>query len=196
MKKLLFAASILLSLPSFAQQKTLIIDAAHGGADNGAIGATGISESYVTWMFAEALRKSAIEAGYTVVLTRPEPGTLPSLEERAALIRKYPGNTRFISLHAGTATNTAVRGAVIRFDGGNGASNGSGAWAESLKTALAAKAAKIEVSNSTKLRVLTGSPVPAVSIDLGYMSNLEDLVQLETPSYQEAVAKLIVSTLE
>lgn len=81
-------------------QKTLsvvIVDPAHGGADQGARGSAGIAESDVTLGFARLLRISLEAQGLRVILSR-QANDDPSFDDRSKLANGQRGHI-FISLH-------------------------------------------------------------------------------------------------
>jgi N-acetylmuramoyl-L-alanine amidase len=86
--------------PPSPPQKTLnvvIIDPAHGGADAGARGSTGIVESDVVLGFARLLRISLEAQGLRVLLTR-QANDGPSFDDRSKLANAQR-NGVFITLH-------------------------------------------------------------------------------------------------
>ena len=83
-----------------APQKTLavvIVDPAHGGADAGARGSTGIVESEVVLSFARLLRISLEAQGLRVLLTR-QANEGPSFDDRSKVVNAQRGGI-FITLH-------------------------------------------------------------------------------------------------
>jgi N-acetylmuramoyl-L-alanine amidase len=80
--------------PSLA---VVVLDAAHGGADTGARGATGINESDITLEYAHNVRPALEAAGFRVVETRDD-NSDPSFDERAA-VANGQRNAIFITLH-------------------------------------------------------------------------------------------------
>jgi len=100
-----------LAIPQAPARPTLavvVLDAAHGGSDAGARGATGINESDITLEFARNV-KLAIEAqGFRVVETR-EDNEDPSFDERSAIANAQRGSV-FVTLHvSSTGTPGQVR---------------------------------------------------------------------------------------
>ena len=86
--------------PPAPPQKTLslvIIDPAHGGADPGARGSSGIAESDVVLSFARLLRISLEAQGLRVLLTR-QSNDDPSFDDRSRLANAQRGDI-FITLH-------------------------------------------------------------------------------------------------
>ena len=94
------------------QKKIIAIDPGHGGVDPGAIGVSGIYEKIVTLAAAQQL-KSRLEATgrYKVILTRDRDVSL-GLSERREIARAAEADI-FVSLHADSIANTAVRGLSV-----------------------------------------------------------------------------------
>ncbi|HTC63078.1 MAG TPA: N-acetylmuramoyl-L-alanine amidase [Candidatus Saccharimonadales bacterium] len=81
-------------------QKTLavvVLDPAHGGADPGARGSSGIAESDVVLGFARLVRISLESQGFRVILTR-QANEDPSFDDRSKVANAQRGDI-FISLH-------------------------------------------------------------------------------------------------
>jgi len=90
--------------PAPPPQKTLstvIIDPAHGGADQGARGASGIAESDVVLGYARLLRISLEAQGFRVILTR-QANEDPSFDDRSKQANSLRGDL-FISLHVASS---------------------------------------------------------------------------------------------
>jgi N-acetylmuramoyl-L-alanine amidase len=80
---------------------TVILDPAHGGADFGARGPTGLAESDVVLDFARAAR-IALEAQRLRVLLTREGNQDPSFDNRSAMVNGLH-NAIFISLHVSSS---------------------------------------------------------------------------------------------
>ena len=90
----------------------VVVDPGHGGDDPGAIGASGTYEKALTLDAARALKRLLEARGpYRVVLTRSDDRYL-KLAQRVALARRA-GAHLFISIHADSAADPAVRGAGV-----------------------------------------------------------------------------------
>jgi N-acetylmuramoyl-L-alanine amidase len=86
--------------PTIPPRKTVavvILDPAHGGADQGARGLSGITESDVVLSFARLVRISLEAQGLRVVLTR-QANDDPSFDDRSRLANAQRGSV-FITLH-------------------------------------------------------------------------------------------------
>lgn len=103
------------ALPDFAGVptiRTIVVDAGHGGTDEGARGSEGTLEKNVTLGVARRLR-AAIEArlGARVILTRTGDTVVP-IDERAAVANNNKADL-FISLHANSSRSVARQGAEV-----------------------------------------------------------------------------------
>lgn len=86
--------------PTISPQKTLavvILDPAHGGADPGARGSSGIAESEIVLSYARLVRISLEAQGLRVILTR-QANDAPSFDDRSRLANAQRGGI-FITLH-------------------------------------------------------------------------------------------------
>lgn len=75
----------------------IVLDAAHGGTDNGARGQTGAIEKDLVLDYARMVRSELESQGFHVVLTRNDDSN-PSYADRAAMANAYR-DAVFISLH-------------------------------------------------------------------------------------------------
>jgi len=75
----------------------VVVDPAHGGADLGARGASGINESDITLIYSQAMRPALESAGVRVMVTR-ENNANPSFDDRSAIVNGQRGVV-FITLH-------------------------------------------------------------------------------------------------
>ncbi len=100
-----------LPAPDPSAPKIIVIDAGHGGKDPGAFGANR-HEKDLTLAAAHALRDRLVKTGrYKVVLTRDTDVFVP-LEQRVQIARRANADL-FISLHADSGGDPAIRGATV-----------------------------------------------------------------------------------
>jgi N-acetylmuramoyl-L-alanine amidase len=177
----------------------LVIDAAHGGNDNGALSASGDKESNITLQFAEALAQEAKAHNIEVVMTRKSDADAKTPEERAHIAPVDDTKTYFISLHANASENKDPKqhGIEVIFTGAGKFAGESSALAKKLTINL--RNAGINETNITdkgrNLVVIRDNNVPAIAIETGYMTNAEDLAKLKSPEYQKKMASLIVASV-
>lgn len=87
---------------------TIVLDAGHGGDDEGARGAHGVVEKELVLDVARRLRDRLKDVGLQVVLTRDRDLYVP-LEQRTAIANRARGDL-FVSIHANAASERAARG--------------------------------------------------------------------------------------
>lgn len=91
---------------------TVVIDAGHGGADPGAIGANGVFEKNVVLAIAKDLKRKLERTGrYNVLLTR-DTDKFIRLYKRVEFARNNNADL-FVSIHADTIGKSSVRGASV-----------------------------------------------------------------------------------
>ncbi len=190
-----------------AQLKTVVIDPAGGGKDEG-IKSPYVTEKEVTLDIALKLRDKLKAEGYEVVLTR-ESDAQVSEAQRQKIAEAVAGEAILISLRAGTGAVT-VKGfetstlppagtpatsesddAVIdrRFFPGNINDRESLALATVLQSS-AVTGLKTPDLGIKRLRFaeLRDINMPAAVCRVGFLSNKEEAMKLGTPEYRETVA--------
>jgi N-acetylmuramoyl-L-alanine amidase len=93
------------------KRKVIIIDAGHGGKDQGATGIMGTIEKDLVLEYALLLKSILKSFGYTVFLTRNNDSYL-TLVERRKFAQNYNGSL-MIALHADSATSIEARGLSV-----------------------------------------------------------------------------------
>jgi N-acetylmuramoyl-L-alanine amidase len=99
--------------PEVDRFDTVVLDAGHGGEDEGAKGARGALEKDVVFEVAARLAALLRERGLRVVLTREADRFVP-LERRTAIANDARGDL-FLSIHANAAPDRAARGVETYF---------------------------------------------------------------------------------
>ena len=95
-----------------SKSKIIVLDPGHGGVDPGAIGRQGTYEKKIVLMAAKTIKKILVQTGrYEVVMTRKSDQFI-ALRKRVAIARRAQADL-FISLHADSIKNGAVRGATV-----------------------------------------------------------------------------------
>ena len=158
-------------------RRIVVIDAGHGGADPGTIGASGTYEKSVTLAAAREV-KSVFEASsrYKVVLTRDDDFFIP-LRERVAKARAA-GAELFISLHADSMSDHSHRGASVY----------------TLSEVASDKEADALAAKENKADLIAGIDLSNENPDV--MNILIDLAQRETMNYSARFAANLVNELD
>jgi N-acetylmuramoyl-L-alanine amidase len=209
-----------------------VIDAGHGGDENGAKGPGGALEKQITLSVARRL-KAALEGrlGLRVILTRESDATV-GLDERAAIANNNKADL-FVSLHANAAPRTATSGAEVFYlsldEYGDAAERvahtdsdplpvfGGGtrdielilwdmAQARYIKES-AALAHTVEASlrqrvpmsaraiQQAPFRVLVGANMPAVLVEMGFITNAAQEKQLQSDEFQNLIVQALVESI-
>ncbi len=88
--------------------RRVVLDAGHGGLNEGTASAAGLLEKHVALDLAERARRLLLERGFEVVLTRTDDKTL-SLKERATAANQSRGDI-FVSIHLNSLEPASARG--------------------------------------------------------------------------------------
>lgn len=191
-------ALLTIAHPSELFSKIVVLDAGHGGKDPGAI-RSGINEKDINLkIMMDYLRPYLEHTDIKVYYTRTS-DVFVSLADRAAFAERV-GADFFVSLHANTFSNTSVQGTEVYYCTTNTAVTKNGKTSKELATIFAKQ---VSSAFGTKNRgiftanfdVLKLNTVPAVLIELGYMSNASDLNRLTNGVNQKNAATAIYETI-
>jgi len=194
MKKIafVFAAFLALSTTATAQKTKLIIDAAHGGADGGAKSANGDKESDLCLQFAQALETEAAKKNIEVVMVRTA-DEYKTLNTRNTFKPEAGTKTYFISFHMNTESTKTQRGATIRYSGKAKDAETTKAFAEKLMNGFnLINDMGTVINNESNAMIVKNSEIPAVIIEPGYISNVDDLRKMKDKGIQQEVAMLVL----
>ena len=171
-------------------------DFGHGGSDPGAIGIGGIMEKNLVleigFMAVEILRSKGID----VVITRNKDEYV-SLKTRCD-ISNNSNSDLFISLHCNAFHNAATKGVeVFHYPGSSkGEMYSKIILDDIIKSGL--YTANRGVKTSDKFYVLKRTRATAVLIELGFITNYDDLKRIESNKYKLAdiLANSIIKCLQ
>lgn len=193
--------SVTIAKPSEIYQNIVVLDAGHGGSDPGT-SKNGTKEKDLTLKMIYELAEQHFNSPYSsvkVYWTRTEDKTV-SLLDRAALADKV-GADLFISLHMNSASNTSAKGMEILYANKNSnyLANANSKliakeFADSLISELNMGGRKNTIVDRPNLVVLNKTNVPAILIELGFLSNSSDYEKITDPVFQEDVARAIYDT--
>ena len=181
---------------------TVVIDAGHGGIDPGSTTANGIVEKDLTLKISKKIQELAKHYNVAVVMTREKdelPGNAATIQDglknRTDIATKNNAEL-FISIH-------------INSDDKNPSATGIQMYISDKDQNLTQKNIKLGSLLSQELKkdyhvdeelvksrrgiaVLNNSPIPAVIVELGYISNASDLAYFSDDNNQEKIAKDIL----
>jgi N-acetylmuramoyl-L-alanine amidase len=179
--------------------RLFVVDPGHGvrypdgsPLNVGAVGAGGLEESKITLAVAEDLARRLRAAGARVVLTRSfanpfRVATDRRVDNRArAALANRLGATAFIAVHADGSLDPARRGTSVFWLRPN---------SEALARAVRAHLAPLGLGESEfrvrDLAVTSEARVPAVLVEIGFVSNPAQARLIATPSFEEREAQAL-----
>jgi N-acetylmuramoyl-L-alanine amidase len=169
---------------------TIVLDAGHGGKDTGAISITKRREKDFNLAMVLKIQKLlAKEPLIQLVMTRQD-DTFVELDERAAIANKL-GATLFVSVHG----NSFMK-----------ASNGVETYYYNEKSLSLAQTIHPYIVDSTgfankkvkkeKFRVVSATQMPAILLELGYLSNPTEEAEMYKEDFQNRVAIAVVKGIK
>lgn len=171
----------------------IFVDAGHGGPDPGAVG-NSVIEQYVNLNVANELARLLRAGGYEVKTYRTTPtenvlaDKNSDLRNRAAMANSWGANY-FISVHTNSSLNPAANGFeayVYRLN------SPAAALAQSIVDSVVRQlGSKDNGVRQANFAVLRRTNMPAVLLELGYLSNPTEALNLNSPAWQKAMAKAI-----
>lgn len=169
----------------------VILDAGHGGNDQGT-SAGKLIEKDINLKVAKLVEKKLKKEGIRVLMTRTDDSRV-ELSERSGLANDK-GAALFVSIHCNYCEGSSkVQGLECYYEEG---SDSGQALAEKFSRGFDGAA---EVTNrgtkSDDFHVLRETKMPAVLIELGYLSNASEREKLDQKDYQEILAECIAKTI-
>ncbi len=172
---------------------TIVIDAGHGGSDNGAVSNEGVKEKDITLSIAKKIAELNSNPHLEILLTRNNDYPL-SVKDRVEFA-KSNGADMFISIHLNAAADKQLNGFSVLIDKNNSQQNlvlGS-ALINELKKSYKTED-KIGVRDKG-VWVLDHNVCPAALVQCGFMSNSEDISFIDKSANQEKVAHDILDAI-
>ncbi len=176
---------------------TVVIDAGHGGIDNGVSGVrTGTPESELNLLVARLLKENFEAAGFNAVMTRTDSRGLyaaadgsfkkTDMKNRKKVMDEAAPDL-VVSIHMNKYPLSSRRGAQVfyRKDDQN-----SQNLARSVQAALNAMPEAVRECSplAGDYYILNNAPAPAVLVECGFLSSPEDEALLLTDGYRRALA--------
>ncbi len=191
--------------------KTIMIDAGHGGTDPGAINGAHKEKVY-TLQIAKRLQAQLEKLGFRVIMTRTG-DTYPTLQERAALCKKYKPDL-YLSIHCNSSTNktpagietyravpvggTETKGSKVKIEKQSANefdANSSRLAYEIHKGMLTATGGTDRGTRHQAIYVIGNATCPAVLVEVGYLSNAAEVKKIASPDYQNKIVSGILAGL-
>lgn len=163
----------------------VVLDAGHGGHDNGTTSRYAGREKDATLDVVMRLRPKVASAGFHTVLTRSDDRFIP-LSTRAAMSNRQH-NVIFVSVHFNDARRSGIRGAEVYYN-----SRCSAGIARNILNQIAAiPGASSRGIRTANFAVLRRAQYPAVLVECGYFSNPVEGRRCAKGEYREQLAEAI-----
>lgn len=188
--------------------KTIIIDAGHGGEDGGAVGINNTIEKNINLAISLQLRDYLLPLGYNIIMTRDKDQAIydnnsttlrkkkiSDLRNRANIINKNKNNnTIFVSIHQNKFPDPKYHGTQIFYSKNNPKSQELATKIKESVTGLIQPDNTREIKPATeKIYLLNNAQIPAIVAECGFLSNPEESKKLSDPKYQSQIAFSIFS---
>ena len=167
----------------------VVLDAGHGGHDNGASTRYGGREKDAALEVAMRLRPKVDAAGFRTVMTRSDDRFIP-LERRAAISNRQ-GNVVFVSIHFNYSPRSDVRGTEVYYH-----SRCSAEIARNILNQVSAiPGATARGIRTANFAVLRRNQYPAVLVECGYLTNPYEGRRCSGGEFREQLAQAITRGL-
>lgn len=182
------------------EMPTVVIDAGHGGIDNGVRGInSGTDEADINLAIAKLLKGNFVNAGFNCVMTRTTEAGLYGTTEKGFKARDMQKRKEIItesnadmviSVHQNYCPLPSKRGGTVFFDK---TSETGQKLALSIQTELNALPECVKPNEALHgdYYMLKCTQSPSVIVECGFLSNAEDDALLNTEEYRKAVAYAI-----
>lgn len=180
-------SSVIPAAPTIPGEVKIVLDAGHGGKEPGCV-INGVTEKDITQSIVLLLQEKLESEGAAVVLTRSTDYdvSLPGRSE----IANNAGANYFISIHCNSyKEDSSVKGFECYYY--------QSAESKNLAESITSSAGDYSISTRTvkeeNYAVLRETAIPAVLIEVGFLTNKEEREKLVSPEYQELLAEAITS---
>ncbi len=178
----------------------VVLDPGHGGGANGAQYFGSKEKDFNLKILHELGKKyfNSDPSRLKVYYTR-ETDVDMTLADRAAYATKM-GADLFVSLHMNASTASSAYGTEVYYSDNNNSPNAAGLTSKRMaeifvKNLTEGLGTLNRGAKSEKYTVVHRNKVPAVLIELGFLSNKNDYAKLSDPQFQENTARIIYETL-
>ena len=162
--------------------KVVVIDAGHGGKDYGAI-KNGVNEKDIDLDVAIRLRDILQKKGFTVYMTRTD-DTYVSLEDRTSFTEGI-NPAVFVSIHVNSCNMESPKGIETHYYHENSIELGNCVHTELIKKISGTPNRGLLKS---RFYVINHTTVPAILVEIGFISNPNECRELTTPQRKQAAA--------
>src|SRR5229473_1832689 len=168
---------------------TIVVDAGHGGKDNGAYRKFGGAEKIATLDVAKRLSRKLHESDLEIVMTRSTDVFIP-LDSRVA-IENAQKNSIFVSIHFNDSSRRAIHGFETYYH-----SPVAYELAQRIQEKLLTLPHSINRGvHAANFRVLRKAAYPAVLVECGFLSNRSEGRSARNAEYRDQLADKIAEAI-
>ncbi len=168
---------------------TVVVDAGHGGKDNGAYRKYGGAEKVATLDVARRVERKLRESQLRTVMTRNS-DVFIELDERVRIENRQQ-NAVFVSIHFNDARRRGVQGFETYYH-----SSTSREMAQRIQSSLMTMPRAVNRGvHFANFRVLRNAQIPAVLVECGYLSNKREGGEVRDSDYRERLADKIAAAI-
>ncbi len=172
---------------------TIVLDPGHGGFDSGAIGPTGLTEKEVALAISLKAAELLEDTGHQVILTRDD-DTFISLQDRVRFANNSDAGL-FISIHSNAAHRNTARG-IETYHAPNRRSDSYFLASIMQRSMLNHLSLYDRGVKSDNFYVIRNTDMPAVLLEIGFLSNREEEELLRDSSFRERAARSVAAGIE
>jgi N-acetylmuramoyl-L-alanine amidase len=199
------AVTVIVEHSSMEERTCIAIDAGHGGIDGGAVSISGTPESQINLEIAERLNSLFHLLGYETFMLRTSDTSLHTdgttisgqkisdLKHRVQIVEECAAEL-LISIHQNTFSDKKYKGAQVFY---NNASN-SFSLAEHLQKNFIAtinQGSNRKAKAVKSIYLMEHVPCPGLLVECGFLTNIQEELQLRSPDYQKELCGVIVATV-
>lgn len=177
----------------------IVLDAGHGGRDDGCSGVNGAKESEINLKITKKIANLLDDYGFKVYLTRKDENGLydedasnykqSDMKKRINIIEKVKPDF-VVSIHQNSYPDSKQKGAQAFYEKGDELGK---IFAESMQSQLYAQLPNArKEANIGDYYILNETKVSAIIVECGYLSNQEEELMLLNDDYQTKVAYAVV----
>jgi len=167
--------------------RTVVVDAGHGGYDNGAKARQGLPEKMLTLDVARRLKPLLENRGYHVVMTRTTDVFIP-LGGRTGISNSHP-DAAFVSIHFNCSPRRAADGVETYYYD----RRSTPLAANILREIACCYGSHSRGVKYARFYVLHHNERPATLLELGFVSNAKENAKLQDPRVRQLLAERIAA---
>lgn len=195
----LFLISAVIMSFSFVKPKlsstkpiNVVIDAGHGGSDFGAM-VDQVSEKQIVENIISKIKSHNKNKNIIIHFTRSEDKFIP-LKDRTDFINTIKPDL-VLSLHVNASANPNTNGLEFYVSKDSKSYEKSTLIAEKFQTKFTSSNWKVNEIKNANYYILQKSEVPAIIMEIGYLSNKNDIKLLQNKKEQHQIAKNIIACI-